>query len=210
MAERRGAAPAGPRQSDDALQKTRQQTRPFSPRKRPKTMQNDLRSSLLAPFRADRATAASDIVHHVADDDLRRVRQQRLVRCRSMCGPRFSPGRGFGQKSRRGSRDLAGTLPATTACARGGWSRKSARGPMPRQATFPAWPFLGPAASFAAGSSARRLVERNGARPKRPDRCFARAHRAKRFAKRLGAICTLELAWRRLCQYPFVPEIQLQ
>ena len=72
MAERRGAAPAGPRQSDDALQKTRQQTRPFSPRKRPKTMQNDLRSSLLAPFRADRATAASDIVHHVADDDLRR------------------------------------------------------------------------------------------------------------------------------------------
>ena len=37
-----------------------------------KTMQNDLRSSLLAPFRADRATAASDIVHHVADDDLRR------------------------------------------------------------------------------------------------------------------------------------------
>ena len=127
MAERRGAAPAGPRQSDDALQKTRQQTRLFSPRKRPKTMQNDLRSSFLAPFRADRATAASDIIHHVADDDLRRVRQQRLVRCRSMCGPRFSPGRGFGQKSRRGSRDLAGTLPATTACARGGWSRKSAR-----------------------------------------------------------------------------------
>ena len=65
MAERRGAAPAGPRQSDDALQKTRQQTRP-------KTMQNDLRSSFLAPFRADRATAASDIIHHVADDDLRR------------------------------------------------------------------------------------------------------------------------------------------
>ena len=72
MAERRGAAPAGPRQSDDALQKTRQQTRPFSPRKRPKTMQNDLRSSFLAPFRADRATAASNIIHHVADDDLRR------------------------------------------------------------------------------------------------------------------------------------------
>ena len=120
MAERRGAAPAGPRQSDDALQKTRQQTRLFSPRKRPKTMQNDLRSSFLAPFRADRATAASDIIHHVADDDLRRVRQQRLVRCRSMCGPRFSPGRGFGRKSRRGSRDLAGTFPATTACTRGG------------------------------------------------------------------------------------------
>ena len=43
-----------------------------SRRKRPKTMQNDLRSPFLAPFRADRATAASDIVHHVADDDLRR------------------------------------------------------------------------------------------------------------------------------------------
>ena len=169
MAERRGAAPAGPRQSDDALQKTRQQTRLFSPRKRPKTMQNDLRSSFLAPFRADRATAASDIIHHVADDDLRRVRQQRLVRCRSMCGPRFSPGRGFGQKSRRGSRDLAGTLPATTACARGvgRGNRRARSGPMPRQATFRAWPFLGPAASFAAGSSARRLVERNGARQRR-------------------------------------------
>ena len=47
-------------------------TRLCSPRKRPKTKQNDLRSSFLAPFRADRATAASDIIHHVADDDLRR------------------------------------------------------------------------------------------------------------------------------------------
>ena len=86
-----------------------------------------------------------------------------------MCGPRFSPGRGFGQKSRRGSRDLAGTLPATTACARGGWSRKSApeAAQCPPGTTFPAWPFLGPAASFAAGSSARRLVERNGARQRR-------------------------------------------
>ena len=105
----------------------------------------DLRSSFLAPFRADRATAASDIIHHVADDDLRRVRQQRLVRCRSMCGPRFSPGRGFGQKSRRGSRDLAGTLPATTACARGGWSRKSARPKRPNAppGNFPSLAVLG-------------------------------------------------------------------
>jgi len=97
------------------------------------------------------------------------VRQQRLVRCRSMCGPRFSPGRGFGQKSRRRSRDLAGTLPATTARARGGWSRKSApeAAQCPPGTTFPAWPFLGPAASFAAGSSAHRLVERNGARQRR-------------------------------------------
>jgi len=183
MAERRGAAPAGPRQSDDALQKTRQQTRLFSPRKRPKTMQNDLRSSFLAPFRADRATAASDIIHHVADDDLRRVRQQRLVRCRSMCGPRFSPGRGFGQKSRRGSRDLAGTLPATTACARGvgRGNRRARSGPMPRQATFPAWPFLGPAASFAAGSSARRLVERNGARQRRAAQPSAAPPRGRPF-----------------------------
>ena len=37
----------------------------------------------------------------------------------------------------------------------------------PPGTTFPAWPFLGPAASFAAGSSARRLVERNGARQRR-------------------------------------------
>ena len=34
--------------------------------------------------------------------------------CRSMCGPRFSPGRGFGRKSRRGPRDLAWVFPATT------------------------------------------------------------------------------------------------
>ena len=117
----------------------------FLAEKTAKTMQNDLRSSFLAPFRADRATAASDIIHHVADDDLRRVRQQRLVRCRSMCGPRFSPGRGFGQKSRRGSRDLAGTLPATTACARGGWSRKSARPKRPNAppGNFPSLAVLG-------------------------------------------------------------------
>ena len=44
----------------------------FLAEKTAKTMQNDLRSSFLAPFRADRATAASDIIHHVADDDLRR------------------------------------------------------------------------------------------------------------------------------------------
>ena len=89
-----------------------------------------------------------------------------------MCGPRFSPGRGFGQKSRRRSRDLAGTLPATTARARGGWSRKSApeAAQCPPGTTFPAWPFLGPAASFAAGSSAHRLVERNGARQRRAAR----------------------------------------
>ena len=172
MAERRGAAPAGPRQSDDALQKTRQQTRLFSPRKRPKTMQNDLRSSFLAPFRADRATAASDIIHHVADDDLRRVRQQRLVRCRSMCGPRFSPGRGFGQKSRRGSRDLAGTLPATTACARGGWSRKSARPKRPnaRQAQLSQPAVLGARRIVCGRLLAHRLVERNGARQRRAAR----------------------------------------
>ena len=36
-----------------------------------------------------------------------------------MCGPRFSPGRGFGRKSRRGSRDLAGAFPASTVCTRG-------------------------------------------------------------------------------------------
>ena len=38
--------------------------------KRPKVIQNATRSAFLVPFRADRATAASDIVYHVAADDL--------------------------------------------------------------------------------------------------------------------------------------------
>ena len=135
----------GPGSRTTHCKKRGSKTRLCSPRKRPKTKQNDLRSSFLAPFRADRATAASDIIHHVADDDLRRVRQQRLVRCRSMCGPHFSPGRGFGQKSRRRSRDLAGTLPVTTARARGGWSRKigARSGPMPARHNFPSLAVLG-------------------------------------------------------------------
>ena len=54
------------------MQKTRQQTGCLSPRKRPKVIQNATRSAFLVPFRADRATAASDIVYHVAADDLRR------------------------------------------------------------------------------------------------------------------------------------------
>ena len=54
------------------MQKTRQQMGCLTLRKRPKTTQNELRSSFLAPFRAERATAASDIVYHVAADDLRR------------------------------------------------------------------------------------------------------------------------------------------
>ena len=36
-------------------------------------MQKAIRSAFLAPFRADRATAASDIVQHVAADDLRHL-----------------------------------------------------------------------------------------------------------------------------------------
>ena len=170
MAERRGAAPAGPRQSDDALQKTRQQTRLFSPRKRPKTMQNDLRSSLLAPFRADRATAASDIVHHVADDDLRRssaaaAREMSVyVWSAFLAGTRFRAKIApwvarFGRDppSHHGvrARGLVAEIGAPEAAQ------------CPPGTTFPAWPFLGPAASFAAGSSARRLVERNGARQRR-------------------------------------------
>ena len=146
----------------------------FSPRKRPKTMQNDLRSSFLAPFRADRATAASDIIHHVADDDLRRVRQQRLVRCRSMCGP-FLARTPVSGKNRAVGREIwqgPSQPPRRARAGVGRGNRRARSGPMPRQATFPAWPFLGPAASFAAGSSARRLVERNGAandeRPRLP------------------------------------------
>ena len=53
------------------MQQTRQQTLPISPRKRPNTMKNDTRQPFLVPFRADRATAVSDIVKHVAADDLK-------------------------------------------------------------------------------------------------------------------------------------------
>ena len=111
MAERRGAAPAGPRQSDDALQKTRQQTRPFSPRKRPKTMQNDLRSSFLAPFRADRATAASDIVYHVAADDLRRSGGASAHTMSVYAVPAFLAGTRLERISRRCSTTLFVCLP---------------------------------------------------------------------------------------------------
>ena len=149
MAERRGAAPAGPRQSDDALQKTRQQTRLFSPRKRPKTMQNDLRSSLLAPFRADRATAASDIVHHVADDDLRRSSAAAARKMSVYVWSAFLAGTRFRAKiapwvarfgrdppSHHGvrARGLVAEIGAPEAAQ------------CPPGTTFPAWPFLGPAA----------------------------------------------------------------
>ena len=181
MAERRGAAPAGPRQSDDALQKTRQQTRLFSPRKRPKTMQNDLRSSFLAPFRADRATAASDIIHHVADDDLRRSSAAAARKMSVYVWSAFLAGTRFRVKIAPWVARFGRDLPATTACARGvgRGNRRARSGPMPRQATFPAWPFLGPAASFAAGSSARRLVERNGARQRRAAQPSAAPPRGK-------------------------------
>ena len=53
------------------MQQTRQQTLPVSPRKRPKTMKNDTRQPLVAPYRADRAAAASGIVVRMAVDDLR-------------------------------------------------------------------------------------------------------------------------------------------
>ena len=138
--------------------------------------------------------------------------------CRSMCGPRFSPGRGFGQKSRRRSRDLAGTLPATTACARGvgRGNRRARSGPMPRQATFPAWPFLGPAASFAAGSSARRLVERNGARQRRAARPSAAPPRGRCSANSSKSASVSSLVYRhttskktsKLCAHKRLPNRQ--
>ena len=53
------------------LEKTRQQLGCVSLRKWQKTMKNDPRSTFLAPFRADRATAESDIIVHMAVDDLR-------------------------------------------------------------------------------------------------------------------------------------------
>ena len=54
------------------MQQTRQQTLPVSPRKRPKTMKNDTRQPLVAPYRADRATAVLGIVVRMTVDDLRR------------------------------------------------------------------------------------------------------------------------------------------
>ena len=145
MAERRGAAPAGPRQSDDALQKTRQQTRLFSPRKRPKTMQNDLRSPFLAPFRADRATAASDIVHHVADDDLRR---SSAAAAREMSGyvwSAFLAGTRFRAKIAPWVARFGRDPPSHhIACARGLVAEIGARsGPMPAGHNFPSLAVLG-------------------------------------------------------------------
>ena len=55
------------------MQQTRQQTLPVSPRKRPKTMKNDTRQPFLVPFRADRATAVSDIIVRMAADDIRHL-----------------------------------------------------------------------------------------------------------------------------------------
>ena len=55
------------------MQQTRQQTLPISPRKRPNTMKNDTRQPFLVPFRADRATAVSDIIVRMAADDIRHL-----------------------------------------------------------------------------------------------------------------------------------------
>ena len=145
MAERRGAAPAGPRQSDDALQKTRQQTRLFSPRKRPKTMQNDLRSSLLAPFRADRATAASDIVHHVADDDLRRSSAAAARKMSVYVWSAFLAGTRFRAKIAPSVARFGRDPPSHHGVRARGWSRKSARPKRPNAppGNFPSLAVLG-------------------------------------------------------------------
>ena len=55
------------------MQQTRQQTLPISPRKRPNTMKNDTRQPFLVPFRADRATAVSDIIVRMTADDIRHL-----------------------------------------------------------------------------------------------------------------------------------------
>ena len=54
-------------------EKTRQQTGCVSLRKCPKTVQKGMRSPLLAPFQAGRATVASDIIVRTASDDLRQA-----------------------------------------------------------------------------------------------------------------------------------------
>ena len=70
--EHRGAAPAG---CDGARDTFRDAAANGPPRaeKTGKTMKKATRSPFLAPFRADRATAASDIVVRMVVDDLRHL-----------------------------------------------------------------------------------------------------------------------------------------
>ena len=74
--------------------------RSFTPPTFPKTTSQRKKTCdrlFLAQFRADRATAVSDIIVRVAADDLRQTQRQRPMGCRSMRGPRFSPYRASGE-----------------------------------------------------------------------------------------------------------------
>ena len=158
----------------------------FLAEKTAKTMQNDLRSSFLAPFRADRATAASDIIHHVADDDLRRSSAAAARKMSVYVWSAFLAGTRFRAKIAPWVARFGRDPPSHQGLrARGLVAEISApeAAQCPPGTTFPAWPFLGPAASFAAGSSARRLVERNEARQRRAAQASAAHPRGRPILK---------------------------
>ena len=145
-----------------------------------------MRSSLLAPFRADRATAASDIVHHVADDDLRRSSAAAARKMSVYVWSAFLAGTRFRAKIAPSVARFGRDPPSHHgACARGlvAENRRPKR-PNARQAQLSqpgrSW---GPPQSFAAGSSARRLVERNGARQRRAAQASAAHPRGRPFLK---------------------------
>jgi hypothetical protein len=176
----------GPGSRTTHCKKRGSKTRLCSPRKRPKTKQNDLRSSFLAPFRADRATAASDIIHHVADDDLRRSSAAAARKMSVYVWSAFLAGTRFRAKIAPWVARFGRDPPSHQGLrARGLVAEISApeAAQCPPGTTFPAWPFLGPAASFAAGSSARRLVERNEARQRRAAQASAAHPRGRPFLK---------------------------
>ena len=117
----------------------------FLAEKTAKTMQNDLRSSFLAPFRADRATAASDIIHHVADDDLRRSSAAAAREMSVYVWSAFLAGTRFRAKIAPSVARFGRDPPSHhIACARGLVAEIGARsGPMPAGHNFPSLAVLG-------------------------------------------------------------------
>ena len=110
-----------------------------------KNHENDLRSSFLAPFRADRATAASDIVHHVADDDLRRSSAAAARKMSVYVWSAFLAGTRFRAKIAPSVARFGRDPPSHHgACARGLVAEIGARsGPMPARHNFPSLAVLG-------------------------------------------------------------------
>ena len=144
------------------MQKTRQQLGCLSPRKRPKTMQNELRSSFLAPFRADRATAASGIVVRMAVDDLRQKAAAAAHGMSVYVWSAFLAGTRLRAKIAPWAARFGMGLPSHHGVhARGseGAEIGAGGGHTPSLRVFR---FVGAAAPFAAGSSARTPPETAG------------------------------------------------